>query len=97
MILSEIQISLIKQTDGLIGFASLVIDNQIYLSSIGIHKKLSSAGYRLTYPKKNGFDLFYPITAQASQFIETAIFEKLEDVMKKARDDRYNHYEYSNR
>ena len=40
MIVTEVQIDFIKPKDGLIAFASLVINGDVYLSSIGIHKSL---------------------------------------------------------
>ncbi len=58
MKITEIQIEFIKPNNGLIGFASLVIDCNIYLSSIAIHKKLNSANYRLTYPSKENLTYF---------------------------------------
>ena len=93
MQISEVQISFIKPKDGLIGFASFVIDGSIYLSSIGIHQKLDGSGLRLTYPKKSATDrqcdLFHPITQAAAKAIENAIFEKIENVMKGSGNDRY--------
>jgi len=94
MTISEIKIQLIRPNDGLIGFASIVIDDGLYLGSIGIHRKLAG-GYRLTFPKKDGFDICYPINQRMGQIIETAIFEKLESVMKRTENDRYNRNEYS--
>jgi len=87
MQITEIQIELIKPNNGLIGFASLVVDGNIYLSSIAIHKKLNSTGYRLTYPSKGRFAIFHPIHKEASNRIEQAIFAKLKDVMKKIEND----------
>ena len=91
--ITEVQISFIKPLDGLIGFASLVINGQLYLSSIGIHKKLSQNGYRLTYPTKKigstSIDLYHPICKEVTTAIEKAVFEKLKDVMSK-RNDRHN-------
>lgn len=91
--ISEVQIHFIKPTDGLIGFASLVLDSQIYLSSIGVHKKLADDGYRITYPTKklgmNQLQIFHPITREMSLAIEQAIFEELKNVMSQS-DDRYN-------
>lgn len=78
------QIEFIKPNNGLIGFASLVIDDKIFLSSIGIHKKLGAEGYRLTFPSKEKFSIFHPITKEASKQIEEAIFGKLKEVMKKS-------------
>ena len=83
MQITEVSIDLIKPTNGLIGFASLVINNEIFLSSIGIHKKLDGSGYRLTYPSKGTYSIYYPITKITGKAIETAIFNKLNDVMKK--------------
>jgi len=83
MKISEVQIELIKPNNGLIGFASLVIDDNFYLSSIAIHKKLNADGYRLTYPNKGHFTIFHPINRQTSNQVEEAIFGKLNDVMKK--------------
>jgi len=87
MQITEIQIELIKPNNGLVGFASLVVDGNIYLSSIAIHKKLNSSDYRLTYPSKGKFAIFHPIHKEASNQIEQAIFAKLKDVMKKIKSD----------
>ncbi len=82
MNISEVKIQLIKPNNGLIGFASLVINNSIYLGSIGIYSRITG-GYRLTYPKKDGFDVFYPINNPTSKLIERAIFETLNKVLHK--------------
>lgn len=86
MKISEIQINLIKPKDGLIGFATLILNDDFYLSGIGIHRKLTGDGYRLTYPtRKSGnrdFEIFHPINRNAGQQIETAIFTRLNDVLK---------------
>lgn len=90
MKISEVNIILIKPRDGLIGFASLVIDDALYLGSIGIHQKLNGSGYRLTYPTKKAgmqdMDIFHPISRAAGNVIETAIFNKLNDVMNRLDD-----------
>jgi stage V sporulation protein G len=83
MEISEVNIDLIKPQNGLIGFASLVIDGDVYLSSIGIHKKLDGTGYRLTYPSKGNHSIFYPINKQSGMIIEQEIIKKLNDVMNK--------------
>jgi stage V sporulation protein G len=88
MIITEVQIEFIKPHNGLIGFASLVLDGNIYLSSIAIHKKLTSTGYRITYPNKGNFTIFHPINIQASKQIEQAIFAKLKNVMSKVNHDK---------
>lgn len=87
MKISEVQIELIKPHNGLIGFASLIIDDNFYLSSIAIHKKLNADGYRLTYPNKGQFTIFHPINKHTSSQVESAVFGKLKDVMKKVVQD----------
>ena len=83
--ISEVQIEFIKPNNGMIGFASIIINDSIFLSSIAIHKKLSAEGYRITYPNKGQFQIFYPINKEVSRQIEEAIFEKLNDVMIKSK------------
>jgi len=93
MKISEVNIQFIKPSNGLVGFASFVIDDAFFISSIGIHEKLNGQGYRLTYPTKksnlNSRPIFHPINRETSDLIETAIFNKLNNVLRKAH-DRHN-------
>jgi len=90
MKVSEANIQFIKPNDGLVGFASVVVNDSIYLSSIGIHSRLDGNGFRITYPtKKSGnknWHVFHPISREAGRLIETAILNKIDEVMKKAGD-----------
>lgn len=86
MIITECNIKFVNNQKGLIAFASIVINNDLCLSSIAIHQKLNG-GYRLTYPKKALRDIFYPINKKTTETIENTIFNKLKDVIN---DDRYN-------
>ncbi len=92
--ISDIEIILIKPQNGLIGFASLVINNAIYLSSIGIHTKRASTGYRLTYPTKasgsKNYNLFHPINQETSDAIESAITAKVKEVIEGCNNDRHH-------
>src|SRR5437762_3906655 len=96
MQVTEVEIVFVKSKDGMIGFASLVVDNQLYLSGITIHRKLVGTGYRLTYPtRKVGeaqFSLFHPIRKPIGLAIERAIFDKLKNVVSKrdAGHDRFD-------
>lgn len=83
MQITEVQIEFIKPNNGLIAFASLVIDGNLYLSSIAIHKKLTEECYRITYPSKGSFSIFYPINKTTSKQIEEAVFKKLKEVMSR--------------
>ena len=93
MKISEVNISFVKPCNGLVGFASLVIDDQIYVGSIAIHKRFGGDGYRLTYPTRKSDitnrPVVHPITRDCGRIIEEAVVEKLEEVMRK-HNDRYD-------
>jgi len=95
MNITDVQIIPIKAKDGLVAFASLVLNNELYLSSIGIHKKADGSGYRITYPTKvlgqRPFNIYHPINKEASKEIEEAILTKAKEVMESSN-DRYNRH-----
>lgn len=90
MEISEIQIIPIKPQNGLVAFASFVLDNNLYLGSIGILTR-PEGGYRLTYPTKKvgvkDINIFHPINKEFAQTIEKEVIGKFEDVMN---NDRYD-------
>lgn len=90
MKISEISITPVKPQNGHIAFASIVVDDGIYLSSIAIYTKLDGT-YRLLYPtKKLGeriVNLFHPISRETSKQIETAIFKKCEEIFENNNDN----------
>lgn len=100
MKITEVQIVPIKPNNGLIAFASVVIDGNLYLGSIGIHSRVDGSGYRLTYPTKpvGGRDLniYHPINKNASEAIEQAIVNKYKEVMKETN-DRYSSFDAETR
>jgi DNA-binding cell septation regulator SpoVG len=85
MKVTEVDIAFVKPKDGLIAFASVVLDDQLYLSGIAVHRKLMADGFRLTYPtRKLGdrqFNLFHPIRKGLGREIEDAVIGKLKDVV----------------
>ena len=93
MQVTEVDITFIKPKDGLVAFASIVLDDQLYLSGIALHSKLAGAGYRLTYPTRKvdeaQFSIFHPIRKSVGLAIEHAVLEKVKNVMSK-RDARYD-------
>jgi len=82
--ISEVQIKPTKPKDGLIGFASLVIDNSLYLSSIGIFTRLNGIGYRITYPTKKvgnlDMQIFHPISKELGKKIEKEVIKKAKEI-----------------
>jgi len=91
--ISEIQIVPVKPINGLVAFASFVLNESIYLGSIGVVTR-PHGSYRLVYPTKkvNGknLNLFYPINKDIGQQIEEAIVTSYEDVMKNDRHSSFN-------
>ena len=82
--ISEVQIKIVKPKDGLVAFASLVLDGKLYLSSIGIFTKLDGSGFRITYPTKkvgtSDLQIYHPINNEVSEAIENAILSKATEV-----------------
>lgn len=83
--LSEVQVVPVKPFNGLVGFASLVFENCIFLGSIGIYTR-PEGGYRLTYPTRktasSSFHVFHPINKDVATEIESVVIAKFEDVTK---------------
>ncbi len=81
MKITEVQIIPIKANNGLIAFGSVLLDNSLFLGSIGIHKKLDGSGYRITYPTKKigdkDINIFHPTNKETSKFIEDEIIKKV--------------------
>ena len=90
MKINEVSIEFIKPKNGLVGFASFVIEG-IYYSSVGIFTR-PTGGYRLTYPTKRvgnrDLHLFHPINRQTAYEIE----EKILTEFKKLRGNEYDNH-----
>lgn len=81
--ISEVNIELIKPNEGIVAFASIIINDSIYLGGIAIHKKLHTSGYRITYPSKGKFQIWHPINHEVSIEIESAVLEKFNALMNR--------------
>ncbi|MCX6783798.1 MAG: septation protein SpoVG family protein [candidate division WWE3 bacterium] len=90
--LTEVQIIPIKPQNGLVAFASFVLDNNLYLGSIGIMTR-PSGGYRLIYPTKKvaerNLNIFYPLNKGFAEFAEDEVVKRYEEVMKNQNDRHY--------
>ena len=91
--ISEIQISPVKPRDGLIAFASFVLDGKYYVGSVAVFTRLGKSGYRLVYPAKKlgekNLNLFYPINQFIGKFIEDAITEKVDEFFNESSNENY--------
>jgi len=87
--ISEIQIIPVKPREGLVAFASCVINNAIYIGNIALYSSLSTqVGFRLVYPSKilpNGKEIncVHPINKQAGDLISDAIIGKFREIISK--------------
>lgn len=78
-VISEIQIIPVKPKDGLVAFASCVINSSLYVGNIAIYTSpTNSEGYRLVYPSKvlpNGKEIncVHPINKETGEEILKAI------------------------
>lgn len=86
--ISEINIVPVKPQNGLIAFASCVINNQFYIGNIAIYTSLSNQfGYRLVYPSKvlpNGkaINCVYPINKETGLMVQKEIIVQYSKVME---------------
>jgi len=85
MKITEVQIIPIKPNNGLVAFASVVVENSLYLGSLGVYTRLDGSGYRITYPTKKigekNINIYHPINKETSKAIEEAIISKAEKIL----------------
>jgi DNA-binding cell septation regulator SpoVG len=78
MRLSKIKIRKIIPKDGLVGFASCVIDDALYIGNIAIFSRLNEDNkYRLVFPVKevenNKISIIHPLTQELYYLLEKEI------------------------
>lgn len=87
MTISEVNIIPVKPSSGLVAFASIVVDGNLYLNSIAIYVRMDGS-LRLLYPtKKTGersMNIFHPINRASSKQIEDIIFEKYNELLNQS-------------
>ena len=91
VIVSEIQIVPVKPKDGLVAFASFVLEEKYYVGSVAIFTRLGRSGYRLVYPAKKlgekNLNLFHPINQDVGKIIEDAITEKVNELFNESSNE----------
>ena len=92
LVVSEIEIIPVKPRQGLVAFASCVINDHLYLGNVGIHTRPDGSGYRLVFPVKvlpNGKQIqcVHPVTREAGNLILRAISGKFEALIGSAKRD----------
>lgn len=87
IVISEVNVIPIRPRDGLVAFASCIVNSSLYLGNIGIYTSPSSPdGFRLTYPLKilpNGKEIncVHPINKEAGEAIKRAIVSKYQAIL----------------
>jgi DNA-binding cell septation regulator SpoVG len=95
--ISEIQIFPVKPKNGLIAFASCVINSSLFLGNIAVYTSPASyEGYRLVYPSKilpNGKEIncVHPINKLAGEIISKAILQKYQELISSVSLRREKH------
>lgn len=87
--ITEIQILPIKPREGLVAFASCVINESLYIGNIALYTSASNPdGFRLVYPSKilpnsKEINCVHPINKNAGNLISKAIIEKFIEITSK--------------
>lgn len=91
--ISEIEIIPVKPKEGLIGFASFVLDEKYYVSSVAIYTRLNNYRYRLVYPTKKvgekNINIFHPINSEVGKTIEEAVIKKVNELFNDSFNEDY--------
>lgn len=91
--ISEIQIIPVKPKDGLVAFASCLLNNQFYIGNIAIYTSPASPGcFRLVFPSKTlptgkQIQSVYPINRETYEAVKKAIIQKFEELMSKVNSE----------
>lgn len=85
MKIKRVEIVPIRPCEGLIAFANIVLEEGLYLGSIGVHRKLDG-GFRITFPTRKvgetNLCIYHPLNPIVSKEFETAICSKAEEVFE---------------
>jgi stage V sporulation protein G len=92
-VLTEVQIVPVKPRDGLLAFASFVLNSAFYVGDVAIYSRLGQEGYRLVFPMKalaNGakVNIFHPIKKDVARSIEQQVTKAYEELLAKVHEER---------
>jgi stage V sporulation protein G len=79
--ISEVEVQPIKPQNGLIAFASCVVNDNWYIGSIAVYTR-PEGGHRLVYPTKKvdgeNISIIHPINKEVGEKVEKRINEKVQ-------------------
>lgn len=78
----EVKFKPLSEDKGLIGFASCILNDCLYLGSIGIFKRLDNQGFRLVFPVRTSekgmkFNIFFPINNRMYNVLLDAVIKEM--------------------
>lgn len=86
MKISRVNIQKVTPIKNLIGFASVVVDDWLYIGNIAIFTRLGSDNtIRLVFPEKKlkegSVSIFYPLTREAYYVLEKEVQKKFNELI----------------
>jgi stage V sporulation protein G len=87
--ISEVQIIPIKPRNGLVAFASCILNKSLYIGNIAIYTSPTSGdGYRLVYPARilpNGKEIccVHPINRETGRAISAAVIDRYKEILSR--------------
>jgi DNA-binding cell septation regulator SpoVG len=87
--ISEIQLVPIRPHNGVVAFASFVLNGVFFVNDIRIVTKLNEPGYRLSYPFKilgtSGRRIYIcnPLNRETEEYISKQVLAKYEELLEK--------------
>ena len=84
MQITKVQVRKIVPKDGLVGFASFVIEDSLYVGNIGVFSRLNKDNFRLIFPEKKVNDkkipIFYPLTTKLYFELEDMVNNEIKEI-----------------
>lgn len=84
MDITKVQVRKIVPKDGLVGFASFVIEDCLYIGNIGVFSRLNKDNFRLIFPEKKVNDkkipIFYPLNTDFYYKLEDMVNEEIKNI-----------------
>ncbi len=86
--IAEIQIVPVRAQDGLVAFASCVINDQFYIGNIGIHSAFTANEFRLVYPTRTflnnkSVSCVHPINKETGEVMQKVICTAFKELWTK--------------
>ena len=83
----NIEIVPVPPKNGLVSFASFLINDCFFIGNVAIYTSPSSSeGFRLVYPTKMGMSCFHPIKREVGEMIQRKVISRYLELIEKLRE-----------